>query len=238
MGNDPKAVKLLRSYYKSSDVFDADGLIKNIDKESDRSAVVILAAHLEDVLLHVIFTQCRNANTPESLEHLARHDGPLGSFSARIDMAHILGLYQTGMRAKLHLIRELRNACAHARKPISFDTPEVQAVVRRLLPSLPFIAGTIENPGTDGRVYRMLFQMVALIISAKLLGHLERYYRAIVESAPPLASLEIPPPPPIQPDRGNQTAQEPSSPPPPSRASAQTHRREKHRPRPDPTDGG
>ena len=59
--------------------------------------------------------------------------GPLSSFSAKILMAYALGVINRRTRANLEHIKELRNAFAHASKPLSFRTLEVKAVAQLLL---------------------------------------------------------------------------------------------------------
>jgi hypothetical protein len=49
----------------------------------------------------------------------------MGSFFASIELGYALGLYGNLLRDDLHTIRTIRNAFAHAMKPLTFDTPQV-----------------------------------------------------------------------------------------------------------------
>src|SRR5262249_47141854 len=60
-------------------------------------------------------------------------NGALASFSSRIQVASALGLLTREQRANLDYIREIRNAFAHATKPIRFATPEIKAVCALLV---------------------------------------------------------------------------------------------------------
>jgi hypothetical protein len=70
--------------------------------------------------------------TPDEQEHIFRFDGPLGSFAARIDTAYAFGFIDKSTGSQLSDVREMRNACAHTTKPISFAVPQLANVTRRL----------------------------------------------------------------------------------------------------------
>ena len=123
----PAPVKVLRKYW--SDVFkprDPDELFKDMQKESDRTAVVVFASILEDTLKFVLAKRMRRfVNRGDDLEEVFGMNRPLGSFSAKIIMADHLELIESPTRLQLDIVREMRNACAHSQYPISFDTPEL-----------------------------------------------------------------------------------------------------------------
>ena len=54
--------------------------------------------------------------------------GPMSSLYATIELGYAMGLYRQAIREDLHKIREVRNAFAHARKPIGFRDPEIMKV--------------------------------------------------------------------------------------------------------------
>ena len=83
----------------------------NPHEESDRGLVVGCAALLDDFLNTVIMSYLvDNASTKVLLEG---GNAPLGSFSAKIDMAHSLGLISDDSHAEAHNIRKIRNHFAH-----------------------------------------------------------------------------------------------------------------------------
>jgi hypothetical protein len=60
-------------------------------------------------------------------------DGPMGTFSNRIAVAYAFGVIDADDRKKFDFIREMRNACAHSRMPLSFETRELAGVMSLLL---------------------------------------------------------------------------------------------------------
>ena len=52
-------------------------------------------------------------------------NGPLATLSAKARVAYALGAFDRETRHDIDAIREIRNAFAHARMSLSFDTPEI-----------------------------------------------------------------------------------------------------------------
>lgn len=77
-----------------------------IEKPSnDRAAAIMAGAFVEDALRRVV--------------------GGSSTFNSMIEAGFTRGLYEGLVRNDLHVIRRVRNAFAHAIKPINFDTPDV-----------------------------------------------------------------------------------------------------------------
>src|SRR5262249_42583896 len=110
----------------------ADALQAELDGANDRSIVITMGAFVEDSLEHLLSRQMRPMEQ-EEYEEFFRHDGPVGSFSSKIQMAHGLKLTDKMTHRQLDVLREMRNACAHCKLPISFKTPELAAVCKRML---------------------------------------------------------------------------------------------------------
>lgn len=105
----------------------------SLKTESDRAMVVIAGSLLEDELQDRI----KAALVPlekEDGQRLFGFDGIAGTFSSKIFMAYCLGLIDSHTRNLLDVVRELRNACAHSRMPVTFDTPELQNATALLFP--------------------------------------------------------------------------------------------------------
>jgi hypothetical protein len=134
MSKTPKSVRALRTYYKSRDIpFNIEHFAKEVQGESDRALVILLTAMLDDTLTLVIANRMavRPINV-DQLEEIFRFEGPLGSFSARIEIAYLFGFIDELMRDQLTDFREMRNACAHSKHYIGFDVPELANVAKRL----------------------------------------------------------------------------------------------------------
>lgn len=92
--------------------------------ESDRGCALIAVAYIDTslgTLLSKCFLKDKVAND------FLRSDGPLGTFSARIDAAFLLGKLSKVSRRELHLLRKIRNEFGHNPDPITFDQPSVAA---------------------------------------------------------------------------------------------------------------
>jgi DNA-binding MltR family transcriptional regulator len=84
---------------------------KILERESDRAVAVLGPAYLDDGVTQLLTT----ALVPgESAAKLLKGEGaPLGTFSARIDLAHALALIGDIVRHDLHIVRRIRNRFAH-----------------------------------------------------------------------------------------------------------------------------
>jgi hypothetical protein len=118
-------IKALKAYSKDLKDFDFPALQAHIKDESDRAAVIVLAAMLEDKL-EVALRKRIAANVGEAAtDKLFAYNGPMGTFSARIEIARAFGVIERETCNQLHTLRAMRNACAHSQKPISFAVKEL-----------------------------------------------------------------------------------------------------------------
>jgi hypothetical protein len=103
--------------------------------ESDRAAGILLVSMVEDAL-DAALKKLFRSGAPFS--KLFSYEGPLGTFSAKIELGYALSLFGEKSRHDLDLLRRLRNGFAHYRAPLHFDVPEVKAVCEHLvIPTLP-----------------------------------------------------------------------------------------------------
>jgi hypothetical protein len=79
-------------------------------------------------------------NDEPARKHLFEQDGHLSTFAAKIEMAYALGIIDKDYKIKIDVVREIRNACAHTRRPLSLKTPVLkaacEAVIREMLPAI------------------------------------------------------------------------------------------------------
>jgi hypothetical protein len=108
-------------------------VVDSLKNESDRAAVIIAGSLLEDELGNLISKVMRKLSTDDR-QRLFGFDGPVGTFSNRILVAYALGLIDSNDRRQFDLLREMRNACAHSRIPLTFDTKELGDVTRLMVP--------------------------------------------------------------------------------------------------------
>jgi hypothetical protein len=100
-----------------------------LTEESDRGAIILAATSLEDTLEDRIIQQMPALHADEAArKQIFDQDGPISSFSRKLMIAYALGIVDKPSRKTIDLIRELRNACAHSRFPVSLEVPELRAV--------------------------------------------------------------------------------------------------------------
>jgi DNA-binding MltR family transcriptional regulator len=101
-------------------------------EKNGRAWAITLAALLDAALESAIHTKLIPNISKGDRDSLFEGHGILTTFSAKIEMAFVLGLIGPETRKDLDCIREIRNAFAHAKGIISFDTKEVVTVCARL----------------------------------------------------------------------------------------------------------
>jgi hypothetical protein len=102
--------------------------------ESDRGAIILVATSIEDALELQITKRLPGLHKDEAArKKMFEHDGLISSFSKRIEMAYALGIIDSDYRKKIDLVREIRNACAHSRFPLSLDKKVLQDACRALM---------------------------------------------------------------------------------------------------------
>lgn len=101
---------------------DAPAAIQEVHAGSDRAAAITAAAMLDD-MLHGILERSFVEAPRKAKELLENH---LDSFASRITACYCLGLISNDEHRDLHMLRSIRNAFAHSRKSVSFDSPAVR----------------------------------------------------------------------------------------------------------------
>jgi hypothetical protein len=99
----------------------------NLPKFShDHTVVIVTASILETALeLAIIPKFPKISNEDQRLLFSDSKEGPLSTFSAKIRIAHALGIFGNAMRDDLLTIKAIRNLFAHARGPIDFNNQAV-----------------------------------------------------------------------------------------------------------------
>lgn len=134
MGRDPSSIDSLRKYSRTAPDNDDErhGTLSEINGESDRAAAIVMVTHVEEDLTDELRSHLRSDLAPSEEAEIFHGEGLLATFSAKIKMGYALGLFGPETRDDLNILREVRNACAHSKRPISFDLAVVSTVVRRL----------------------------------------------------------------------------------------------------------
>jgi hypothetical protein len=129
----PAYLKTFRAFIDTPPAF---AHLQNMEQEfylgSDRAAVILQAANVEDTLESLIRTKLRRP-LPADLDHrLFETEGPFATFSRKILAGFAFELFGPIYRHDLNTIRELRNGFAHVRIPMTFTTPEVAGMCEHL----------------------------------------------------------------------------------------------------------
>lgn len=96
-------------------------------EESDRAAIILGAAQIDELLRKVI-----EKKLVGSTEKLFDFNGPMGTFSSKIDMAYALGTINLDFSKKIHLVRKIRNDCAHNIAKVNFKENSVSQKINEL----------------------------------------------------------------------------------------------------------
>lgn len=103
----------------------------SITNETDRGAVLMSAAYLDDKLRQLI--ERRLVQNSKLIRRAFEFNGPLGSFSARVDFAYLLGILPKNAQRDLHTIRTIRNQFAHYAAPLSFEDEKIRPLCEKLV---------------------------------------------------------------------------------------------------------
>jgi hypothetical protein len=157
-------------------------IVDELEQQTDRGAGIIGAAFIESLLLQALKSRMRlkTLDDKRAAKGLFDQMRPLSSFSAKIDLGLVLGLYRSEIRSDLHRIRNIRNEFAHAKEPRDFNFQKIRdACARFWLPHHLFIVdnrtGTTAYPSDARGRY---------ILTTKLLIGL-LYRAAITPQVPP-----------------------------------------------------
>ena len=122
-----KVIRDLKAMSKPIDWLSPDaveGYIASLNGENDRGTIILQGSTLELLLDAAVKRQMPHLNKDES-ERLFGFNGPISSFSNKIRIANALGIISRQIALKFDLIREMRNACAHSREPVSFQSHQI-----------------------------------------------------------------------------------------------------------------
>jgi DNA-binding MltR family transcriptional regulator len=104
--------------------------IHEIDTSDDRAIAIAAGAFLEEHL--ALALKARFHQDEKILNEMFRVNGPLGSFSAKINMAYLIGLCSKETCKEMHTIKEIRNEFAHKGMTRNFDSQRVRDLANNL----------------------------------------------------------------------------------------------------------
>lgn len=99
-------------------------IIIEIERQTDRGAALIAASLIESQLLVAIKKHL--VEDKDVANKLFKPSGPIGDFSAKVDLGLLLGLYDRPLCQIIHNIREVRNRFAHEVRAIDFNSKDIK----------------------------------------------------------------------------------------------------------------
>jgi hypothetical protein len=111
---------------------DAQAALDEIDTAPDRVAAIVSAALVEDALRWALNSFFLSNITDAEERELFENDGILSTFYAKIVMGYSLGLYGEVARGDLSKIKNIRNAFAHAPRPLDFTASGILSTCHKL----------------------------------------------------------------------------------------------------------
>jgi len=123
-------------------------------RQSDRGVAVMGSAYVEDYLRQLLEANWRSEGADEAKDRTLNPSGPLGSFSAKIDMAYLTKLIGPDTHKDLHTLRNIRNDFAHAmtlskgsHEPLTFNTQSVTDRCNNFIAAPKCLFGPIPSGG-------------------------------------------------------------------------------------------
>lgn len=105
-----------------------DNTFDQLEHDSDRAAGVVAGTFVEQRLTELLRSRWPKTPLATKLdEKLTHSSSPLGSFSVKIDVAHLFGLITETARNELQQMKEIRNRFAHRLDISSFTHQEISS---------------------------------------------------------------------------------------------------------------
>ncbi|MGD9767498.1 MAG: hypothetical protein AB7U62_07625 [Pseudolabrys sp.] len=146
-------------------------LYHEINTGTDRSTVIVTSIFVENSLRDAIVARMHKLTKAE-YDQLFTGNGSLSTFSNKIRLGYALGVFGSQVRNNLDLIRRIRNAFAHARRPISFRRQQIMSMANNLSHAAIWKSGGLKNapPSEQAKgVYSLtcMFLYVSFQVGAK-----------------------------------------------------------------------
>ena len=161
---------------------DTNELKASLAKESDRGAILILAAYIEEIIGLILSDACVSANAASTL---LKHGQPAGTFDSRVMLVEALGLVHVTEAKSLRFIQKIRNKAAHFdRSGRGFDVLFDSASTADQVVALAELLGYV-TPKREPEVLRKVFINICTNLAFALIARV-----TLVQRAQPAKSLE------------------------------------------------
>jgi hypothetical protein len=116
------------------DASDAVGLVTRLASESETAQVLIFYSYLDDRFQALLKLHMQHLDSKQNEDRLFGLNGPLSTFSSRIQLAYHLGWISDATRKHLDAFRKIRNEFAHR----AFKTSSSDPVIAQHFSTLHF----------------------------------------------------------------------------------------------------
>jgi len=186
--------KLLRDLIRLQPELQQGAVRYALHQEEHPIATAILGAVMVEHELETLLRSQFKRKDDETWAMLVADNGPLNSFYSKIVAGYALAIYDESMRDELHIVRNIRNVFAHAKKLIHFDDPLIMKKLGKATRlSLPkeLLLKVGKPEGAAGFSYD--YVMLCCGLATKLKSERYRYERETGAMSPDLAALFTPP---------------------------------------------
>ena len=148
-----------------------------VEKESDRGAILILAAYVEELLGLIISESCSSEKLGEEL---LQFRSPGGDFSSKILLCEAFGLISQDESIAANCLRRVRNGAAHFDQKgrgfdVLFDSPQTVQQIAAFLDIL-----NLKLPSHKPEHVRAAFVTTARLLTTRLVFRVAEARRAVV----------------------------------------------------------
>ncbi|WP_417330619.1 hypothetical protein [Halomonas cupida] len=150
-------------------VDELNSLFESLHEHDDRSLVLTIAAFAEDTLGLLLLSYLRE---PKQAKELVNgFNAPLGTFSARIKAAFVVGLMRKDGYQTLEILRKIRNRFAHNWDGVSLDREDIANLMNQLSRSRreEYGVGGAETCEASDRV-RLIEKVSDILIDLRMLA--------------------------------------------------------------------
>lgn len=103
---------------------------KELSNETDRGCCLVATSYLDQELERMLRKKLVGSN--KHLNSLFTFNGPLGTFSSKINLSYSLGFISKTSLKDLNIIRKIRNEFGHSYEPINFETESIKERIHLL----------------------------------------------------------------------------------------------------------
>ena len=134
---------------------------ESLKQETDRGCALMIASFLDSKLEALL--RSGFVDSTKIAGEILGISGPLGTFSARIDMSYLLGIVGPKIHRDLHLMRKIRNIFGHDYKLVSFNDQRISSRCKELYHH------TLEEKESPRKIFIRTAMQILAIFNKELL---------------------------------------------------------------------